>query len=88
MNFNVYIDKQTGDRLGRLAKTRRTSRNALIGEALAHLLERGAKADGRRRCSAFREFRRCARSKPRAGGCALRGKTRWLEISSRHLRSE
>lgn len=44
MNFNVYIDKQTGDRLGRLAKTRRTSRNALIREALAHLLERGAKA--------------------------------------------
>lgn len=43
MNFNVYIDKQTGVRLGRLAKTRRTSRNALIREALAHLLERGAK---------------------------------------------
>lgn len=45
MNFNVYIDKQTGDRLERLARTRRTSRNALIREALAHLLERGAKAE-------------------------------------------
>lgn len=43
MNFNVYIDKETGDRLGRLAKTRRTSRNALIREALAHLLESGSK---------------------------------------------
>jgi hypothetical protein len=45
MNFNVYIDKQTGDRLERLARARRTSRNALIREALAHLLERGAKAE-------------------------------------------
>lgn len=45
MNFNVYIDKQTGDRLERLARTRRTSRNALIREALAHLLKRGAKAE-------------------------------------------
>lgn len=44
MNFNVYIDKQTGERLERLARTRRTSRNALVREALAHLLERGAKA--------------------------------------------
>jgi hypothetical protein len=45
MNFNVYIDKQTGERLERLAKARRTSRNALIREALAHLLERGTKAE-------------------------------------------
>ena len=44
MNFNVYIDKQTGDRLERLARIRRTSRNALIREALAHLLERGTQA--------------------------------------------
>ena len=42
MNFNVYIDKDTGERLGRLAKTRRTSRNALVREALGHLLEKGA----------------------------------------------
>ena len=45
MNFNVYIDKQTGERLERLAKNKRTSRNALIREALAYLLERGAKAE-------------------------------------------
>lgn len=43
MNFNVYIDKQTGNRLERLARTRRTSRNALIREAVAHLLDHGAK---------------------------------------------
>jgi hypothetical protein len=45
VNFNVYIDKRTGERLERLARTRRTSRNALIREALAYLLERGAKAE-------------------------------------------
>ena len=45
MNFNVYIDKQTGERLKRLARSKRTSRNALVREALAHLLERGAKVE-------------------------------------------
>ncbi len=40
MNFNVYIDKPTGERLARLARARRTSRNALIREALANLLVR------------------------------------------------
>ncbi len=44
MNFNVYIDKHTGERLQRLAKMRRTSRNALVREALARLLERNSKA--------------------------------------------
>jgi len=44
MNFNVYIDKRTGEQLARLAKARRTSRNALIREALAHLLNRGTAA--------------------------------------------
>lgn len=42
MNFNVYVDKRTGERLRRLAKARRTTRNALIREALAHLLDREA----------------------------------------------
>ena len=42
MNFNVYIDKQTGERLDRLAKARRTSRNALVREALAHLVKQGS----------------------------------------------
>jgi hypothetical protein len=45
VNFNVYIDKQTGARLEQLARTRRTSRNALIREALARLLERREKAE-------------------------------------------
>ena len=44
MNFNVYIDKQTGERLARIAKARGASRNALIREALAHLLDRNIKA--------------------------------------------
>lgn len=44
MNFNVYIDKQTVSRLERLAKARRTSRNALIREAVEQLLDRSADA--------------------------------------------
>lgn len=40
MNFSIHIDKRIGERLERLARIRRTSRNALIREALAHLLER------------------------------------------------
>jgi hypothetical protein len=45
VNFNIYIDKQTGERLERLAKTRRTSRNALIREALARLVKQRAKSE-------------------------------------------
>lgn len=44
MNFNVYVDQRTGERLNRLARARRTSRNALVREALAQLLEPGHKA--------------------------------------------
>lgn len=39
MNFNVYLDDATVDRLNTLARKRRTTRNALIREAVAHLLE-------------------------------------------------
>lgn len=41
MNFNVYIDKQTGERLAHLARSRRTSRNALVRKALANLVAQG-----------------------------------------------
>lgn len=44
MNFNVYIDKATVERLERLAKARRTSRNALIREAVEQLLDRAPDA--------------------------------------------
>lgn len=42
MNFNVYLDETTVERLNRLARSRKTTRNALIREAVAHLLERQA----------------------------------------------
>lgn len=40
MNFNIYLDKLTVDRLNRLAKARGITRNALIREAVEHLLAR------------------------------------------------
>jgi predicted transcriptional regulator len=40
MNFNVYIDEQTGVKLEHLAKRRRSSRNMLVREALERLLDR------------------------------------------------
>ena len=46
MNFNIYVDKDTGERLNRLARQRRTSRNALIREALARLLEQARDGGG------------------------------------------
>lgn len=42
MNFNVYVDKHTGEKLEHLAKRRGASRNMLVREALAHLLDREA----------------------------------------------
>lgn len=44
MNFNVYLDEPTVERLNALARKRGTTRNALIREAVAHLLDRGAEA--------------------------------------------
>ena len=61
MNFNVYIDEQTGKRLARLARARRTSRNALIRKALAHLLEREAKAEWPSKVLDFRGIPEAAR---------------------------
>ena len=40
MNFNVYMNRQTSEELERLAKRRNMSRNTLIREALANLLDR------------------------------------------------
>ncbi len=39
MNFNVYLDEPTVERLNRLARARRTTRNALIREAVGRLLD-------------------------------------------------
>lgn len=42
MNFNVYIDETTVERLNTLARETGTTRNALIREAVAHHLDRRA----------------------------------------------
>ncbi|MBK7584466.1 MAG: ribbon-helix-helix protein, CopG family [Myxococcales bacterium] len=39
MNFNLYVDAATGACLDRLARRRRTTRNALIREAVSRLLD-------------------------------------------------
>jgi len=41
MNFNVYLDAPTVERLNALARSRGTTRNALIREAVGHLLDQG-----------------------------------------------
>ena len=53
MNFNIYIDRQTGERLDRLARKKRKSRNALIREALTQLVENGAQAQWPPEVAAF-----------------------------------
>jgi hypothetical protein len=45
MNFNIYVDKRTGEQLKRLARMRRTTRNALIRDALGRLVAREAGAE-------------------------------------------
>lgn len=40
MNFNVYLDALTVERLNALARQRGATRNALIREAVGHLLDR------------------------------------------------
>lgn len=57
MNFNIYVDKQTGERLAKLAKKRRTSRNALIREALRHFVAQGSAAQWPREVLDFQGIR-------------------------------
>jgi predicted transcriptional regulator len=42
VNFNVYVDDITADKLKRLARKTGATRNALVREAIAVYLERGA----------------------------------------------
>jgi predicted transcriptional regulator len=42
MNFNIYLDDNTGKQLDQLAKERDRSRNALIREAVAGLFARNS----------------------------------------------
>jgi hypothetical protein len=58
MNFNIYVDKQTGERLAKIAKKRRTSRNALIREALRHLVAQGPGAQWPREVLDFQGIRK------------------------------
>lgn len=38
MNFNVYLNKETGEKVTRIAKTLRRSRNSIVKEALEEWL--------------------------------------------------
>lgn len=40
MNFNIYLDDETGRRLTELAEREGESRNSLIRKAVKHLLDR------------------------------------------------
>lgn len=40
MNFNVYVNKNTGDRVAKMAKTLHRSRNSIVNEALEEWLNK------------------------------------------------
>lgn len=43
MNFNVYLNKQTGEKVTLLAKSLRRSRNSIVNEALEEWLSNHSK---------------------------------------------
>ncbi len=43
MNFNIYLDDETGQRLNHVAKQAGESRNALVRQALSEWLDRQGK---------------------------------------------
>ncbi len=43
MNFNVYLNKGTGERVTKVAKALHRSRNSIVSEALEEWLERHSK---------------------------------------------
>jgi predicted transcriptional regulator len=44
MNFNIYLDDETGQRLNRAAKREGESRNALVRQAVSEWLNRHGKS--------------------------------------------
>ena len=40
MNFNVYVNKRTGEKITKVAKTMRRNRNSIVNEALEEWLNR------------------------------------------------
>lgn len=45
MNFSVYVNKKTGQKISKLAKSLKRSKNSIITEALNEWLERHTKAN-------------------------------------------
>ncbi len=45
MNFNVYLNKLTGERVSQLAKSLHRSRNSIVNEALEEWLSNHSKTD-------------------------------------------
>jgi len=43
MNFNVYINKEAGERLTRIARSLHRSRNSIVNEALEEWLDKHTK---------------------------------------------
>lgn len=43
MNFNVYLNKETGERVTRIAKSLHRSRNSIVNEALEEWLGKHTK---------------------------------------------
>ncbi|MBK7584477.1 MAG: ribbon-helix-helix protein, CopG family [Myxococcales bacterium] len=88
MNFNLYVDAATGARLDRLARRRRTTRNALIREAVSRLLDGTGDACWPREVVLFEEYRALLASTPSGGSYARHARIRSREVSARHLRSQ
>jgi len=53
MNFNVYLDALTVERLNALARQRGATRNALIREAVGHLLDQQSRSGWPESVTAF-----------------------------------
>lgn len=45
MNFNIYLDPDTGQKLQKLAKRKRLTRNALIRKAVQELVQNEERSD-------------------------------------------
>jgi metal-responsive CopG/Arc/MetJ family transcriptional regulator len=54
MNFNIYLDDETGQRLDHVAKQAKKSRNALVRQAVSEWLNRHGKPEWPDEVIAFR----------------------------------
>ena len=85
MNFNIYLDDETGQQLNHAAEQAGESRNALIRQAVCDWLNDMANRNGLMKCLPSKAWPTCRCSKPAETSSSRQSPIRWHEVPARYL---